>query len=48
MEKATWEQVSQALETLLDKTRENEPHAVNFIGALEAVLLGLPSDEDEA
>lgn len=43
----TWEQVRGKLEGLLEKTIVEEPFAVNYIAALQAVLDGLPEDGEE-
>ena len=39
-----WEKVREALYALMEDTQENEPHAVNFIAAIEEVLACLPDN----
>ena len=42
MTKHDWNTVREALYDLQAETEENEPHAVNFLAALETVLASLP------
>lgn len=44
MEKHDWPAVMAALEELKKNTQENEPHAVNFLAAIEEVISGLPEE----
>lgn len=44
MEKHNWSAVMAALEELKRDTEENEPHAVNFIAAIDEVIAGLPDE----
>lgn len=42
LKKHDWEKVREALYDLQAETEQNEPHAVNFLNALEQVLASLP------
>ena len=43
LEKHDWIAVTQALYDLMAHTEEHEPHAVNFIAAIEEVIAGIPT-----
>lgn len=47
MKKHNWPAVLAALEDLLEKSREEEPHAVRFHDALDTVINGLPDEAHE-
>ena len=42
LKKHNWAAVQAALFDLVEHTQEHEPHAVNFIAAVEEVIAGLP------
>lgn len=42
LQKHNWEAVLLALYDLMAHTEEHEPHAVNFLAAIEEVIGGLP------
>lgn len=44
MEKYDWPKVMEALQFLLEKTQEEEPHATGFIASLEDVLASMPDE----
>ena len=45
LQKHDWDEIREALYDLQIHTEENEPHAVNFLRAIEEVLNGLPENE---
>ena len=44
--KHDWDEIRDALSDLMAHTEENEPDAVNYIAAIEAVLSGLPENDE--
>ena len=45
LQKHNWNKVREALYDLQADTEENEPHAINFLAAIQEVLDSLPENE---
>ena len=45
LQKHDWDEIREALYDLQIETEESEPHAVNFLTAIQVVLDGLPENE---